>query len=53
MEIQDHESGAKFKVNNQILKQFLKLLSTEDVECLILHELVSGERCAIKLVRVY
>ena len=38
IEIQDQRSGAKFKVNGQRLKQFLELLSKEDVECLILHE---------------
>ena len=43
VEIQDLEIGAKFKVNAQRLKQFLKLPSTEDVECLILYELNSDE----------
>ena len=38
VEIKDPKSGAKFKVNGQRLKQFLKLPNEEDVECLILHE---------------
>ena len=38
VEIQDSESGAKFKVNGQRLKKFLELPSKEDVECLILHK---------------
>ena len=38
IKIQDPESHAQFKVNGQRLKKFLALLSTEDVECLILHE---------------
>jgi len=37
VEIQYQESGAKFKVNGQRLKQLLKLPNAEDVECLILH----------------
>ena len=38
VEIQDLESGATFKVNGQRLKQFLELLSKEDVECLVLRK---------------
>ena len=38
VEIQDPDSGATFKVNGQRLKQFLELLSKDDVECLILCE---------------
>ena len=38
VEIQDLESGAKFKVNGQRHKQFLELPGKEDVECLILYE---------------
>jgi len=38
VEIQDPESGAKFKVNSQRLKQFLELQRKEDAEYLILHE---------------
>ena len=39
VEIQDPESGITFKVNGQHLKQFLELLSKEDVKCMTLHEL--------------
>ena len=38
VKIQDLESGDKFKVNGKRLKQFLELLSIEDVECLTLYE---------------
>jgi len=38
VEIQDPDTGAKFKVNGQRLKKFLDLPSLEDVEYLILHE---------------
>ena len=43
IEIRDLEGGAKLMVNGQRLKQFLELLITEDVECLILWESSSEE----------
>ena len=42
-EIADPNTGAKFKVNGQRLKQFLELPSSEDVECLILQEPICDE----------
>jgi len=38
VEIQDLDTGAKFKVKGQRLKKFLEFPSPEDVECLKLHE---------------
>ena len=38
IKIQDPQSGATFKVNGQLLEQFLELPGEEDVKCLILHE---------------
>ena len=38
VKIQDLASGAKQKVQSQILKHFLELPTEEDVECLMLHE---------------
>jgi len=38
VEIQDPESGATFKVNDQHLKPFLELSRKEDMQCLILRE---------------
>jgi len=43
VKIQDLQSGAKFKVNAQMLTQFLELLSTKDVECLTLLESSSDD----------
>jgi len=43
VEIAYSNTGAKFKVNGQLLKIFLELPNVEDVECLILGEPICDE----------